>query len=95
MSLDEYFVKKIKWLSLSVERPKGEKKDPSHDGFDIDKEFMSDVSKTMTRLNASTMKLNFSKCGTMMNRDVMIAIWDFQKLTLIQRTVIWMFKKAM
>lgn len=89
--------KKIESVSISVknEKPESERGEPSHVGFSLEQEFMSLASRRMTKMNANIMKLTFTKCRTMMNRDVMVMIWEPENLTLTQKFVMYLFKKVM
>ena len=59
----------MKEIKHTVKRDENVPKEPNnHNGFSIDQEFMSLLSKQMTKINATTAKLHYMGCGTMMGR---------------------------
>jgi len=84
----------MKKLTLECERTKP-RTPPNHEGFELDKPYISALSKKMTKVNASTLKLYFTNCANVYDRDVLFAIIDEKKLTLLQKIVLYLFKRVM
>ncbi len=84
---------KVDSIILTAER-EGPKPPPSHEGFPIDKDFISHCSKSMSRMNATTMKLYLTESANIMNRDLLMVILEPKRLTLTQRFALWFFRKV-
>ena len=66
---------------------------PSHEGFEITKEEMAGYSKSMTRYNASVFRMWLTKSKKIMNRDLVLVMYDPSMLTLTQKVALWVFRK--
>lgn len=82
----------VKHISITTEN-KDPKEDPSHEGFDISKDNISLYSKSMTRLNANILRLWFTKSSKIMNRDLVLVMYEPKNLTLFQSLILWVFKR--
>ena len=62
-------------------------------GFTIEKEDIRDFAAEMTALNAATLKLTYTRCSTINNRNFMMVMWTPSMLTLKQRFALFLFKR--
>lgn len=66
----------------------------THEGFTIDTETISSLSKKMSSLNASVLKMYFTNSSKILGRDFMLVMLDPKELTRIQRLILWLFRKG-
>lgn len=81
-------------VSLRQKNPNKVQAEPSHEGFDIKQAEVSLYSRKMSSMNASSFRLTFFESSKIMNRNMMIFMWEPSKMTRMERFVYWLFTKV-
>lgn len=65
---------KVTALSIEFPHPAKRKGPATNEGVELSKEYLAEISDEMDRVNASYGRVEFTRCGKLANKDILIIV---------------------